>query len=86
VPFFGLDFHTRRQFFPLSMEIRADIGAGPAGVVEALLGRRCRPSAFGFDGRRLMHGPGSGAARAAERSRRLARPAVRRARAMRARA
>jgi hypothetical protein len=86
VPFFGLDFHTRRQFFPLSMGVDAEAGGGPDQVVEALLQRRCRPLAFGLDGRRVMRGPGFGAARAAERSRKLARPAVRRARAMRARA
>ncbi|MGH2975511.1 MAG: PHP domain-containing protein [Solirubrobacterales bacterium] len=79
-PFFGLDFHTRRQFFPLAMGIDAGPMATPAGVIEALLQRRCRPLAFGLDGERFMRGPGFGAARAAERSRRMMRPAVRRAR------
>lgn len=86
VPFFGLDFHTRRQFFPLAMGIEAEAGASPADLVGALLERRCRPLAFGLDGRRFMRGPGFGATRAAERSRRALRPAVRRLRAARGRA
>lgn len=83
VPFFGLDFHTRRQFFPLAMSIDVDVAAAPAEVVEALRQRRCRPLAFGIDGRRFLHGSGFGAARAAERSRMLVRPAVRRVRELR---
>ncbi len=80
VPFFGLDFHTRRQFHPLAMEIEAEAGGGAEPVVDALLGRRCRPLAFGRDGERFLHGPGAGAVRAAERSRKLIRPAVRKLR------
>jgi predicted metal-dependent phosphoesterase TrpH len=80
-PFFGLDFHTQRQFFPLAMSIETEIPAGPDGVVDALLRRRCRPLAFGRGGERFLHGPGAGAARAAERSRKIIRPAVRKIRA-----
>jgi hypothetical protein len=76
MPFFGLDFHTRRQFFPLAMSIDVDAAATPADVVEALLRRRCRPLAFGIDGRRFLRGSGFGVVRAAERSRKIARPAV----------
>jgi hypothetical protein len=79
-PFFGLDFHTRRQFFPLAMGIDVDAVATPADVVEALLQRRCRPLAFGLDGERFLRGPGFGAVRAAERSRKAARPLVGRVR------
>jgi predicted metal-dependent phosphoesterase TrpH len=80
IPFFGLDFHTHRQFFPLAMSIDVDAVAAPADVVEALLQRRCRPLAFGVDGGRFLGGPGFGAARAAERSRKVVRPIVRRLR------
>ena len=83
VPFFGLDFHTSRQFFPLAMGIDAGLTATPAEVVGALLERRCRPLAFGMAGERFMRGAGFGATRAAERSRRMLRPAVRRVRAAR---
>lgn len=80
VPFFGLDFHTHRQFFPLAMDIDVGPAATPADVIAALLQRRCRPLAFGVDGARFLRGPGLGAARTAERSRKMARPAVRRVR------
>lgn len=82
-PFFGLDFHTKRQFFPLAMSIDVDNAATSADVVEALLLRRCHPLAFGIDGGRFLRGPGFGAARAAERSRKMVRPAVRRVRVTR---
>jgi hypothetical protein len=82
-PFFGLDFHTRNQFFPLAMEIESEVGAGGEGIVAALRDGRCRPLAFGADGSRFLHGPGRGAARAAEGARRAARPAVSRVRKMR---
>jgi hypothetical protein len=85
-PFFGLDFHSKRQFFPLAMGIDVDAPAGPDEVVEALLRRRARPLAFGVDGGRFLRGPGSAAAHAAERSRQLLRPAVRRVRKSRGKA
>ncbi len=78
VPFFGLDFHTRRQLFPLGMLIDVDPPGTAEAVVSALLGRRCRPVAFGVGGHRLIQGPGYGLARSAEASRRFIRPAVRR--------
>lgn len=80
IPFFGLDFHTRRQFFPLAMAIDTDSAPTTAGLIEALLQRRCRPLAFGLDGSRFLGGVGLGAARAAERSRKRMRPAVNRLR------
>lgn len=85
-PFFGLDFHTHRQFFPLAMGIDVEPTATSVDVIDALLQRRCRPLAFGVDGGRFLRGPGLGAARAAERSRRMVRPAVRRVRNARDRA
>jgi predicted metal-dependent phosphoesterase TrpH len=83
VPFFGLDFHTQRQFFPLAMGIDAEAGASPGELLAALRARRCRPLAFGSEGSRFLSGPGRGAARAAEGARRAARPAVRKVRQVR---
>jgi predicted metal-dependent phosphoesterase TrpH len=82
-PFFGLDFHTQRQFFPLAMGIEAAAGASGAEVIAALAAGSHRPLAFGREGERLLKGPGHGAARAAEGARRAARPAVRKIRRLR---
>lgn len=82
-PFFGLDFHTERQFFPLAMGIEAPAEASGTEVAAALAAGRHRPLAFGQAGARFLRGPGHGAARAAEGARRAARPAVRKARRMR---
>jgi hypothetical protein len=82
-PFFGLDFHTHRQFFPLAMGIETDGGAGREELVAALAAGRHRPLAFGGEGSRFLGGLGGGAARAAEGARRAARPAVRKVRHMR---
>jgi hypothetical protein len=78
VPFFGLDFHTRRQLFPLAMIIDAEQPGTVETVVDALLARRCRPVAFGVRGGRLTQGVGLATARSAEASRRVMRPVVRR--------
>jgi hypothetical protein len=83
-PFFGLDFHTNRQFFPLAMGIEAAPGASGAEVAAALAALRARPLAFGRAGEKVLSGPGLGAARAAEAARRAARPAVGKVRDMRA--
>jgi predicted metal-dependent phosphoesterase TrpH len=81
-PFFGLDFHTHRQFFPLAMAIDVEPGASGAAVARALAAGNHRPLAFGRAGGKLLRGPGHGAARAAEGARRAARPAVRKVRLM----
>jgi hypothetical protein len=83
IPFFGLDFHTQRQFFSLAMGIDAEAGASAEELLAALRARRCRPLAFGSEGSRFLSGPGRGAARAAEGARRAARPAVRKVRQVR---
>jgi hypothetical protein len=84
-PFFGLDFHTRRQFHPMGMLIDVVGAQSPASMVEALCAGRCRPFAYGIDGMRLMRGPGYSLSRSAEASRRLLRPGVRRWRRFRGR-
>ena len=58
-PVFGLDFHTRRQLFPLGMVIDAEKPGTVRIVVDAMLARRSRPIAFGVRGRWLTSwGPG----------------------------
>ncbi len=47
LPFVGLDFHTARQLFALSLEIAVEGPLVSAAVFEALRGRRCQPYAFG---------------------------------------
>jgi len=78
VPFFGLDLHTRRQLFPLAMIVDAEQPGTIETVIDSLLARRCRPTAFGLRGDWLTQGVGLAAARSAEACRRFARPAVRR--------
>ena len=85
IPFFGLDFHTRRQLFPLAMIVDAEQPGTAESVVNSLLARRCHPTAFGVRGARLTQGAGLTAARSAEASRRFVRPVVRRWRRLRGR-
>ncbi len=85
-PFFGLDFHTHRQFHPMGMLLDVEKAPSPDAVVEALRAGRCRPFAYGIEGSRLMRGPGHSLSRSAEAARRLLRPGVRRWRRLRARA
>ena len=78
VPFFGLDFHTARQFHPIGMSFDIEGAAAADAIVDALLSHRCGPVAFGVEGKRLMSGPAYALSRSAESSRRAIRPAVRR--------
>lgn len=47
VPFVGLDFHTRRQLFPLAMALEIDAKIDDDTVVDCLRERRCTARAFG---------------------------------------
>jgi len=47
IPFVGLDFHTQRQSFPLSMALDIDGNITEDGVLDCLRSRRCSPCAFG---------------------------------------
>jgi hypothetical protein len=47
LPFVGLDFHTRRQLFPLTMLLRVDGALEPETVEESLRARRASAHAFG---------------------------------------
>jgi hypothetical protein len=47
VPFVGLDFHTRRQLFPLAMALELDEAHDEEAVVNCLRSRRCYACTFG---------------------------------------
>jgi hypothetical protein len=46
VPFVGLDFHTRRQSFPLAMALDIHGDVSEEAVVDSLRSRRCSARAF----------------------------------------
>jgi hypothetical protein len=46
LPFVGLDFHARRQFFPLATELNIVGPVTEEPVLAELKSRRCRPTAF----------------------------------------
>lgn len=48
VPFVGLDFHTRRQSFPLAMALELEGPVNEANVLNCLRARRCEARAFGL--------------------------------------
>jgi hypothetical protein len=48
VPFVGLDFHTERQSFPLTMALDIDTDLTQETVLQCLRSRRCYPHAFGL--------------------------------------
>jgi len=77
-PFVSLDFHTRRQFFPLAMELDVDGPLTQAAVFEALSAGRFRPAALRVSALRFTHGPPAAAARGLERARRAVRGPLRR--------
>ncbi len=83
VPFVGMDFHTKKQFFPLAMALDLDSGLNEESVLNALRSRRCAPLAFGRplqDGALRRSLPVLGMA---ERARRSCAWLYRKARAMR---
>jgi predicted metal-dependent phosphoesterase TrpH len=77
-PFVSLDFHSRRQFFPLAMQIDVDGELTAAAVVDALRAGRFRPAALRISALRFTNGLPATAARGLEHSRRVARGPVRR--------
>jgi len=76
-PFVALDFHTRRQFFPLALLLDVEEPLSPASVVDALNAGRYRPDAAGIPAHRLAHGLPAAPLRAAEGARRRLRGPVR---------
>jgi hypothetical protein len=48
IPFVGLDFHTQRQSFPLTMALDMDETISEEAILNCLRSRRCHPRAFGL--------------------------------------
>ncbi len=78
IPFVGLDFHTHRQSFPLSMALDIRQSVTEDTVLECLRSRRCSPRAFGAPLDRILFRSALPALRIAERSRRTAASVVKR--------
>jgi hypothetical protein len=77
-PFVSLDFHTRRQFFPLAMSVRLEGAPSPVSLVEAIRAGRCRPEFLGLSALRFTRGLEGAALRALEGARRGVRGPLRR--------
>jgi len=77
-PFVSLDFHSRRQFFPLAMELEIDGSPSAEAVYRALGEGRFRPAALRVSALRFTHGLPATTVRGLERSRRAVRGPVRR--------
>jgi hypothetical protein len=71
----ALDFHTRRQLFPLSLNLELDGDPSQATVGAALGAGRFSPKAFGLPLALFAGGPGGLAVRGLERLRKAAAPA-----------
>ena len=76
-PFLGLDFHTRRQFFPLALLLQIEPPITTGAIVDALHAGRFRTSAVGISALHFASGLPAAPARAAERARRRLRGPVR---------
>ena len=75
-PFVSLDFHTARQFFPLSTSVQVTGAASPDAVVAALRNGDYEPQLLGIAARRFTGGVGGAVARGLEELRlRLRAPA-----------
>jgi len=78
IPFVGLDFHTHRQSFPLSMALDIQENVTEDTVLDCLRSRRCSPRAFGAPLDQNLFRAALPALKIAERSRRTAASIVRR--------
>jgi hypothetical protein len=76
-PFVSLDFHTRRQFFPLAMELEVDGTLTPPAVYAALAAGAFRPAALRVSALRFTRGAPGATARGLERTRRAVRGPLR---------
>jgi len=75
--FAALDFHTRRQFFPLAVIMEVAEPVSPAAVIDALRAGRFRAEAFGVSVLRFTGGLAGTALHSSERLRRRVRGPVR---------
>jgi hypothetical protein len=78
LPFVGLDFHRRRQFFPLAMRINVVGGASESSVVGAIREGRCEGSALGMPATWYSRGVLRQGARVSDASRKVVLGALRR--------
>jgi hypothetical protein len=69
-PVVALDFHTRRQLFPLTLRLEAGATPTVGTVYEAIAGGRFAPRACGIPLDRLTHGPAAAILQGLERTRR----------------
>ena len=76
-PFVSLDFHTRRQFFPLAMSMVLEETPSPVSLVDAIRGGRCQPEFLGVSALRFTRGPEGAALRSLEAVRRTVRGPLR---------
>lgn len=72
IPFVGLDFHTVRQLFPLSMAIDVTGDLSEDAIVDAMREGRCEARAFGRAVNGVALRLAGGALAVAERGRRMA--------------
>lgn len=72
-PFVSLDFHNRRQFFPLAMSVVLDQAPSPGSLAEAIRRGRCQPEFLGVPALRCTQGLEGAALRAVESVRRSIR-------------
>jgi hypothetical protein len=72
VHFVGLDFHTKRQSFPLDMALEMQAEVSESAVLDCLRSRHCEPRAFGAPLTRHLFRTALPALRMAERSRKAA--------------
>jgi hypothetical protein len=82
IPFAGLDFHTDRQMFPLSMLLNMDTEVTEDSVLDCLRNRRCSAYAFGTPLSRNLFRRALPVMRVAEQSRRTAARIARKAGAL----
>ena len=76
-PFVALDFHTRRQFFPLAMTVTLDKDPTITSVVDAVRTGSCRAEFLGLSALRFTRGLEGATLRALEAARRGARGPLR---------
>lgn len=81
-PVVGLDFHSARQFFPLTVCLNVEGKAEEAKILDALRRHSYHCEAFGVDVKTFMDGFGLSATSVLEAGRRFAASAVRRATAL----
>jgi glycosyltransferase involved in cell wall biosynthesis len=72
MPFVGLDFHTRRQSFPLAMALDIGDDVTEETVLKCMRSRRCYPRAFGLSLNQYLLRWALAALNVAEKSRRIA--------------